>query len=558
MSLIEALAVGLAGAAIGLGASVLIGRSAFASTTFGTGGSTRWAWWVASALLGITVAVVAVTVPAWRDARSSTVTDARRTLHPATRPRWLRYGLDVILLAASLAVVWAAAQSGYKLVLAPEGVATVSVSYWAFLAPALLWFGAGLLTWRLTELFLRRGRGVLGWLSRPVAGSLGPTVAASMSRQRRLLARAVALVALTVTFAGSTAVFNATYRQQAEIDAVLNNGADVTVTVSPGSATGPDAGLRLESVPGVRSVEPVQHRFAFVGTDLQDLYGVRTATVAAATKLQDSYFQGGSATELVQRLGSAPDSLLVSAETVKDFQLNPGDLIRLRLQDALTKQTVDVPFHYVGVAKKFPTAPKDSFFVANADYIAQQTHSDAIGAFLIDTGGTDQAAVADRVRALVGTDAKVTDLATSRQTVGSSLTAVDLAGLTKVELGFALVLSAAATGLVLVLGLAERRRTFAIVTALGARPRQLGGFVWSETVFVGVGGLLLGVLGGWALSRMLITVLTGVFDPAPTVLAVPWGYLGAVAATTTGAVVVAAVAVIRASRRPSMALLRDV
>jgi putative ABC transport system permease protein len=201
--------------------------------------------------------------------------------------------------------------------------------------------------------------------------------------------------------------------------------------VSPGSATGPDAGLRLESVPGVRSVEPVQHRFAFVGTDLQDLYGVRTATVAAATKLQDSYFQGGSATELVQRLGSAPDSLLVSAETVKDFQLNPGDLIRLRLQDALTKQTVDVPFHYVGVAKKFPTAPKDSFFVANADYIAQQTHSDAIGAFLIDTGGTDQAAVADRVRALVGTDAKVTDLATSRQTVGSSLTAVDLAGLTK-------------------------------------------------------------------------------------------------------------------------------
>jgi putative ABC transport system permease protein len=558
MSLIEALAVGLAGAAIGLGASVLIGRSAFASTTFGTGGSTRWAWWVASALLGITVAVVAVTVPAWRDARSSTVTDARRTLHPATRPRWLRYGLDVILLAASLAVVWAAAQSGYKLVLAPEGVATVSVSYWAFLAPALLWFGAGLLTWRLTELFLRRGRGVLGWLSRPVAGSLGPTVAASMSRQRRLLARAVALVALTVTFAGSTAVFNATYRQQAEIDAVLNNGADVTVTVSPGSATGPDAGLRLESVPGVRSVEPVQHRFAFVGTDLQDLYGVRTATVAAATKLQDSYFQGGSATELVQRLGSAPDSLLVSAETVKDFQLNPGDLIRLRLQDALTKQTVDVPFHYVGVAKKFPTAPKDSFFVANDDYIAQQTHSDAIGAFLIDTGGTDQAAVADRVRALVGTDAKVTDLATSRQTVGSSLTAVDLAGLTKVELGFALVLSAAATGLVLVLGLAERRRTFAIVTALGARPRQLGGFVWSETVFVGVGGLLLGVLGGWALSRMLITVLTGVFDPAPTVLAVPWGYLGAVAATTTGAVVVAAVAVIRASRRPSMALLRDV
>ena len=33
----------------------------------------------------------------------------------------------------------------------------------------------------------------------------------------------------------------------------------------------------LRRVPGVRSVEPLQHRFAYVGSDLQDLYGVRHA-----------------------------------------------------------------------------------------------------------------------------------------------------------------------------------------------------------------------------------------------------------------------------------------
>jgi putative ABC transport system permease protein len=157
----------------------------------------------------------------------------------------------------------------------------------------------------------------------------------------------------------------------------------------------------------------------------------------------------------------------------------------------------------------------------------------------------------------VGTQGKVTDIETSRRVIGSSLTAVDLAGLTKVELGFALVLAAAASGLVLALGLAERRRTFAIAGALGAKSRQLGGFVWSEAIFITGGGLVLGAVSGWALAQMLVTVLTGVFDPAPDVLAIPWGYLGTVTASAIAAVAVAATLAVRASRRPAVALLRD-
>ncbi len=109
----------------------------------------------------------------------------------------------------------------------------------------------------------------------------------------------------------------------------------------------------------------------------------------------------------------------------------------------------------------------------------------------------------------------------------------------------------------LALGLAERRRTFAIASALGARPRQLGGFVWAEVAFVTVGGLLAGSVGAWALSHMLVKVLTGVFDPPPAALSVPWAYLAAV----TGAAVVAAAAsamgAVRATHRPDMALLRE-
>jgi putative ABC transport system permease protein len=284
---------------------------------------------------------------------------------------------------------------------------------------------------------------------------------------------------------------------------------------------------------------------------------VRPSTVVGATKLQDAYFQGGSARELVHRLQQQPDALLVSAETVKDFQLHQGDTMNLRLQDANTRQYRTVPFHYVGVAKEFPTAPRDSFFVANAEYIAQQTGTAAVGAFLVDTGSASPSTVAARLRSRLGSSATVTDITTTRRLVGSSLTAVDLSGLTRVELGFAVVLAAASTGLLLALGLAERRRTFAITAALGAKRRQLAGFVWTEAIFVSVGGLLLGALTGWVLAQMLVKVLTGVFDPPPAAVSVPWSYLTLVGVIAAAAVTTAAILTVRSASRVSAAALRE-
>jgi putative ABC transport system permease protein len=141
--------------------------------------------------------------------------------------------------------------------------------------------------------------------------------------------------------------------------------------------------------------------------------------------------------------------------------------------------------------------------------------------------------------------------------IGSSLTAVELSGLTKVELAFALVLAAASTGLVLGLGFAERRRSYAIAAALGARAKQLGAFAWSEASFVTAGGLALGGLIATALSVVLVKVLTGVFDPPPDALSVPWLYLGTVAAVAVAAIVLATVAMLRALRRPQIEALRD-
>ncbi|MEA2472409.1 MAG: putative transport system permease protein, partial [Thermoleophilaceae bacterium] len=547
VALAESALAGGVGVALGLGLALLIGKAQFGTASFGASTLAALLWAGGAALVGLVIAAAAIALPAWRDARSLTVAGQRRQVGRTERaPWWARYGLDFVALIGSALVYWQASKNGYNLVLAPEGVAQISVNWYALLAPVLGWVGAGLLAYRIADLVLVRGRTPLAKLIRPLAGELSTTVAATMRRQRRLLAGAVTLVALTAAFAGSTAVFNSTYKQQAEADARLSNGADVSVVESPGVHVGPQGATSLARVPGVKSVEPLQHRFAYIGADLQDLYGVRPATIGSAGKLQNGWFQGGSAASLMQKLKTHPDGVLVSAETVKDFQLHPGDMVRLRLQDSQTKQFKMIPFHYVGVAKEFPTAPKDSFFVANSDYVSRASGSNAVGTFLVQTDGTSPATVANRVRAQVGTSAQVTDIVNQRNVVGSNLTAVELSGLTKVELAFALILAASATGLTLGLGFSERRRTFAIASALGARGRQLGGFVWSESAFVTGGGLLLGAGIATGISIMLVKVLTGVFDPPPDTLAIPWTYLGGVIGLVLVAVAAAGALTLRA------------
>ncbi|HEV7974393.1 FtsX-like permease family protein [Amycolatopsis sp.] len=558
LAAVEAAATGVVGSALGLGIAALIGIVAFGSARFGASGAETVAWTGGAAAAGLVIAVLTVVVPAALDWRHATIAASRVHREARRGPLWLRFGLDFVLLGVAVLLLLLAGANQYQLVLAPEGVPSISVSYWAFAAPALLWTGGVLFAWRLAYGVLGPGKRAVAWGLRPLAGELASTVAASMSRRRRPLARSIVLLAVAVAFAISTAVFNSTYEAQAEVDAKLTNGADVAVTESPGTVVPAAQAQRIGAVAGVRSVEPVQHRFAYVGADLQDLYGVRPATIAGVTALQDSYFSGGTARELMDTLAKAPDSILVSAETVKDFQLHPGDQITLRLPDSRTGQQAAVSFHYAGIVSEFPTAPKDSFFVANADYVAQRTGSDAVGAFLVDSGGQDTAGVAQRVRDLVGPTAAVTDISTTRAKVGSSLTAVGLSGLTRVELSFALVLAAGAGGLVLALALNERRRSFAVARALGARRRHVLAFIGGEVSVVAVGGAVAGVALGWVLAEMLASVLTGVFDPPPVALSVPWIYLMGMAVVIVAALAVASALITRLAGRDAVSAFREI
>jgi putative ABC transport system permease protein len=513
---------------------------------------------VVAILIGIVTAVAAVIIPAWREARESSVRAGRAKVGGGETPLWEKTWIDLILLAIAGLVYWRTAVAGYQIVLAPEGVAATSVSYGSFLAPLALWVGVGLLVTRLFRHGLVGGRAFITRMFKPLAGALSPIVAAWVARQARLITRGVVLVTLAFSFAVSTAVFNTTYNVQSRVDAALTNGSDVTVTGTTAYPAGPVLDS-ISKIPGVRAARAMIHRYAYVGNDLQDIYGVNAVNIGDAAELSNAFFAGNDAKATMQNLAAQPDGVLLSQETVNDLQLKLGDVINVRLQNAKDHQYHEVSFHFIGVVREFSTAPKDSFILANEGYVASQT-GDASREIVLIRSDIPPAQLAQRIKPIAATvpGARVTDLGSVLKAIRSSVTAVDLHGLAWIELSFAILLIVGASGLLLGLGLIERRRDFALLAAMGAKGRQLGSFLWTEGLIILISGMLLGFATGFGIAKMLVKLLTGVFDPAPESLAIPTIYLIVLVVVGCVSTVLAIPIAQRVSQRRALEALRTI
>ena len=185
-----------------------------------------------------------------------------------------------------------------------------------------------------------------------------------------------------------------------------------------------------------------------------------------------------------------------------------------------------MPFHVVGTVQEFPSAPRDSFMVANLAYLSKV---DRAGGPNVVFAGTseDPATVAARVAAATRADGVIVkDIRQQSVQTASSITAIDLSGISRLEEAFAIVLAAAAMWLFVSLVVSERRHELATMAAVGASLRDIGAFVRSEAAVVLGAAVLLAVFLGWLLAEMLVAMLQHVFDPPPDQLAVPWAFLG--------------------------------
>jgi putative ABC transport system permease protein len=547
-SVVLGVVAGVLGAGMALGAVSWLGRTG-QSLSPGRAGLTAGVC-VAVAILGGLVTRLAAT----RSVLRASISDSRLTARREPRPLWRRLYLDVAALVVSGLIYWLTASTGFAAVINPDANPTLSLSVYMFFAPALLWVGATLLLVRL------RGR-MIAWAAGRVSGGRADTPAAfllaSLGRRGSALNRGLLAAGLLLAFGVELGLFTATYDRQASVDAQLTLGADVTATAPPGVTAQHGLGGKIAALPGVSGTTPVDHSYAYVGPDLQDTFGIDARTFTRASTLRDSYFPGLGATRALAALRARPDGILVSKETINDYQLRRGDLLNLRVLDHRSGRFRIVPFHVSGVVQEFPSAPRDSFMVANLAYL--QAVDRAGGPNQVFIRASDPARVAAAVARATRVDGTlVSNIEQQAHQTSSSITTVDLRGVSRIEEAFTVALVAAAMGLFVALTLIERRQEFATMAALGAGVRTIGSFLWSEAALVLLGGLVLAATLGLLLALMLIALLQHVFDPPPDALTVPWAYLaelcgGAVATT----VIVLVAAHLRLSRLPLGRLLRE-
>jgi putative ABC transport system permease protein len=549
---VESLLLGVLAGALGTGIALLAVHLAGSAGGVGTGR--------ALVTFGICVGLAAAGAAAARigsglNAFRASVSENRRSARRERPPLWQRLYLDLLCLVVSGLVYWLTARTGFSAVVNPDSNPTLSLSVYMFLAPALLWLGAALLLVRL------RGK-ALAWVAARAAGNRATSwrgfLLASAGRRGAAINRGLLVVGLLLAFGVNLGIFTATYDQQARVDAQLTVGGDVVVSAPAGAIAKNNLVSKIAQTPGVAGATPVDHSYAYVGPDLQDIFGIDAATFKQGSTLRDSYFLGGSASQILSRLHTTRDGVIVSKETIADYSLSLGDLLRLRVLDHTTGTFKVVPFHVIGIVQEFPSAPKDSFMVTNLSYLQSVTHDPGPNVVFASAKG-DPVPVASRIKAQTSQyGTAVRDLRQQLAQTTSSITTVDLRGISRIEEVFALLLAAAAMALFVGVGLAERRQELATMAALGASLRQAAAFLWTEAALVLAAALALAAVLGWLLAKMLVAMLQHVFDPPPDHLAAPWAFLlGLGGAAILGGLLAALLAAFGIRRLPLGAILRE-
>jgi putative ABC transport system permease protein len=156
--------------------------------------------------------------------------------------------------------------------------------------------------------------------------------------------------------------------------------------------------------------------------------------------------------------------------------------------------------------------------VANLLYLQAAEHAGGPNVVFAKASNPSGAAAAvARATAADGTIVK--NISQQTQQTVSSITTVDLRGISHIEEAFTIALAAAAMALFVALAVIERRHEFATMAAVGATLRSIGAFVWSEAALVLAAALLLAAGLGLVLALMLVAMLQHVFDPPPAAVA---------------------------------------
>ncbi len=511
-----------------------------------------WASFATSALIafvaGLLLTFLAAFAPSFAAMRRE-ITQERRTARRVEAPAfWKRTYLDLILLVAAAIVLAVTEYNGGFKLKGAEGAA-VQLSFYIFLAPFFAWIGIILLTLRLVEGGLQRNATQVAAGYRRLFGEIGEVAGKSVARRAPRISAATAVIALTLSFGISLALFQQTYSNEKRLDAQYIVGADVRFTPALNTPQLPDFAGNLQ-VAGVQKVTAVvRDTQALVGWEKNTVYGIDVASFRQTAYLPDSFFTDGaaqqtidaminrttnyapgSAQQVLDALASTPNGVIISVEQAEKYNILVGDPVLLRLYNRVTKEYHDIQAKTVGLFSYFPTSAQDSDFILNRDFMTSNSGNPVVDYFLLKTDGRANTIqqVTDQLTAQYKNvmPVRLQNTETVIKTESSSLASLNLGGLGAMERLYTLLVTSLGLGIFLLAMINERRREFGAMRALGANLGHLRRFLFTEAATIGGLSLIIGTMVGIGLAYMLMMLLGVIFTIPAQHLAWPALQLG--------------------------------
>ena len=506
-----------------------------------------WAMFANSALIaflaGLVLTFFAAFVPSFSAMRREITQERRATRRVEAEPFWKRAYLDVILLVvAAVVLVITQLNGGFRPPV--NEAASVQLSFYIFLAPFFTWVGIILLTLRLVEKGLNASAGSIAALFRGIFGEIGEVGGKSVARRATRIGAATAVIALTLSFGVSLALFQQTYTLEKQLDAQYIVGSDIRFTPALNTPQTADFTKEL-MLPGVQNVTAVaRDPLALVGSEKNTVYGIDLPSFRKTAYLPDSFFVDGtaqqtidainnhtnkyapgSAKEVLDALAKTPDGIIISVEQAERYNIFVGDPVLLRLYNRVTNEYKDVTAITVGLFVYFPTSAYDSDFILNREYMINSSGNPAMDYFLLKTNGSPatikeiSAELAAKYKNVM--PVRISNIETVVKAESSSLTSLNLGGLGRMELFYTLLVTSVGLAIFLLAMINERQREFGAMRALGANLSHLRRFLFIEAATIGGLSLIIGALVGVGLAFLLVLLLGVIFTIPAHGLSVP-------------------------------------
>ncbi len=503
--------------------------------------------------------------PMMRAARTSVVAHERRRARAPEQPFWQRFYLDFFLL---IPVAYAYRQLTIKGTLVPaalSGEEGAQQDPLMFLVPALFTLTMSLLLVRLFPILMRIG----DWLCSLGRDATLYLAFRQLSRQSNQYTSALLLVITSLSL-GAFMASMALSLDKWLIDRVYYAiGSDVLIkqTVSPEDAEArviPAEGAWIlppssyEELPGVLNAARVgmyeatislqgqrSLRGTFIGIDRLD---------APALLFWRPDFSQVSLGELMNRLATREDAVILSENAMRRGQYAIGDKVRIRV--VVADQTMETNFTVAGQYKFFPTVfeYEKTAAVGNLDFLF-----DYLGATLLHNvwlkveNDVDHAVLMKQVE---GMGVFISRWVNAQEEIVKEQAQVERVGIFgTLTVGFLAAAVLSGIGLLIYnyASLQERLFRFTILRAVGLSLLQVVSQVSIEymvlMIYSVIGGALIGVWASALFIPFFQAADKNVIRPPTLLPLIAWNDIGRISAVFTVVLVTAQIAVIAAALR---------